>query len=124
MAILTSVKYVWSEAMIKGYRFHLDQSWWWIIQQLGLSKACKSSNNDVSVYLKCIFSSSFLKPDKVFHCFNDDLMTMKPGNKTFDTFIDDLLKTYVEQDPLFLPNIWVGLSFQRPQIVQRIVSKV
>ncbi|KAF0740339.1 MULE domain-containing protein, partial [Aphis craccivora] len=48
LAIHTSVKCVWLNAIIRDCRFNLTQSWWRTIQQLGLTKAYKSSNNDVS----------------------------------------------------------------------------
>lgn len=109
VAIHTSVKCVWPNAIIRGCRFHLAQSWWRKIQQLGLSKAY-SSNNDISDYLKCVFGLPFLKPEEVFDCFIDDLMTIKPVNTTVDIFCDYLLKTYIEEDALFPPNIWAEFA--------------
>uniref|UniRef100_A0A2S2P4T0 MULE transposase domain-containing protein n=1 Tax=Schizaphis graminum TaxID=13262 RepID=A0A2S2P4T0_SCHGA len=110
VAIHMSVKCVWPNAIIRGCRFHLAQSWWRKIQQLGLSKVYKSSNNDISDYLKCVFGLPFLKPEEVFDCFIDDLMTIKPVNTTVDKFCDYLLKTYIEQDALFPPNIWAEFA--------------
>jgi len=105
VAIHTFVKCVWLNANIRGCRFHLAQSWWRKIQQLGLSKAYKSSNNDISV-----FGLPFLKSEEVFDCFIDDLMTIKPVNKIVDNFCDYLLKTYIEQDALFPLNIWAEFA--------------
>jgi hypothetical protein len=90
VSIHTSVKCVWPNA-IKGCRFHLAQSWWQKIQQLGLSNAYKRSDNDISDYLKCVFDLPFLKPKEVFDCFIDDLMTIKPINTNVDKFCDYLL---------------------------------
>jgi len=59
VAIHMSVKCVWPNAIIRGCRFHLAQSWWQKIQQLGLSKAYKGSNNDINDYLKCVFGLHF-----------------------------------------------------------------
>jgi len=79
------------------------------IQQLDLSKAYKSFNNDINDYLKNIFGLPFLKPE-VFNCFIDDLMTIKPINATVDKFCDYLLKTYIELDALYPPNIWAEFA--------------
>lgn len=38
-------------------------------------------------------------------CFID-LITIKPVNKSFDNYCDNLLETYTVQDVLFPPNIW------------------
>ncbi|KAE9533104.1 hypothetical protein AGLY_009532 [Aphis glycines] len=64
----------------------------------------------VSDYLKCVFGLPFLKPEEVFDCFIDDLMTIKPINATVDQFCDYLLKTYTEEDALFPPNIWAEFA--------------
>jgi len=64
----------------------------------------------MSDYLKCVFGLPFLKPEEVFDCFIDDLMTIKPVNTTVDTFCVYLLKTYIEQDALFPPNIWAEFA--------------
>lgn len=42
----------------------------------------------------CAIGLPFLKPDKVFDCFIDDLMTFKPINATVDTFCNTILETY------------------------------
>jgi hypothetical protein len=68
-------------------------------------KTYKRSDNDISDYLKCVFGIPFLKPEEVFDCFIDDLMTIKPININVDKFYDYLLKTHIEQDALFPPNI-------------------
>jgi hypothetical protein len=51
-----------------------------------------------------------LKPEEVFDCFSDDLMTIKPINTNFDKFCNYFLKTYIEQDALFPPNIWAEFA--------------
>jgi hypothetical protein len=51
-----------------------------------------------------------LKPEEVFDCFIDDLITIKPINTNIDKFCDYLLKTYIEQDALFPPNIWAEFA--------------
>jgi hypothetical protein len=51
-----------------------------------------------------------LKPEEVFNCFIDDLITIKPINTNVDKFCDYLLKTYIEQDALFPPNIWAEFA--------------
>jgi len=53
-AIHYSILSVWPETNIKGCRFHLGQSWWWKIQNLGLTNEYKS-DFEFSKYLT-IFS--------------------------------------------------------------------
>jgi len=38
------------------------------------------------------------------------LLTIKPVNITVDKFCDYFLKTYIEQNALFLPNIWAEFA--------------
>lgn len=39
-----AIKQVYADDKIKKYRFHLGQSWWQTIQNLGLSKEYKSNS--------------------------------------------------------------------------------
>ena len=90
---------------------------------MGYQKEYKSSDNNISDYLKCVFDLLFLKPKRRLIFFIDDLMTIKPVNTTVDKFFDYLLKAYIEQDALFPSNIWTEFA-QQPQITPQIVVKV
>lgn len=61
--------------------------------------------NNNSDYLNHIFSLPFSKPDNVYNCFINDIMTNKPANTTTE-YNDFLLELYVDEDALFLLSIW------------------
>jgi len=103
-------------------KIYLAQSWWRKIQQLGLSKAYKSSNNDISDYLKCVFGLPFLNPEEVFDCFIDDLMTIKPVNTIVINFVIIFQKHTYSKMHYF--HLIFGPSLQQPQIAPQIVVKV
>lgn len=58
-AINNAARHVWPSIEVKGCRFHLGQSWYRKIQQLGLSNAYKKNNTDVCNFLKLFFGLLF-----------------------------------------------------------------
>jgi len=57
-AIHSAIAEVFPNAKISGCRFHLGQSWWRIIQSLGLTKMY-NTNTDESYFLKFFFGLHF-----------------------------------------------------------------
>ncbi|XP_050059707.1 uncharacterized protein LOC126550995 [Aphis gossypii] len=62
IAIHKAVCTVWTEAEIKGCRFHLGQSWWRKIQNLGLANEYKNKS-EIGLFLRICFGLPFLPPE-------------------------------------------------------------
>lgn len=89
-----------------GCRFHLTQSWWRNIQNLGLAKEYKDKDSECGRWLRWIFGLSLLRAEDVEDCFIEDLMTVMPPKA--QPFADYLVDTYVSQDSLFPPHLWAS----------------
>jgi len=81
IAIHNTVKLVWPSCAIKGCRFHLTQSWYRKIQELGLSVDYKQNN-----WLKHTFGLMYLNPEDVSDCFVFDLMSDMPDNHKYSQY--------------------------------------
>ncbi|KAE9543491.1 hypothetical protein AGLY_002291 [Aphis glycines] len=73
-AVLT----VWPNIILRGCRFHLSQSWWRKIQNLGLSIEYKNHSSEIGKWLKWIFGL-LLEPENVGTCFAVDFMGITNG---------------------------------------------
>lgn len=104
--MLTVVKEFFPDVIIKACRFHLGQSWWRKIQNLGLSKEFKKSGSDISKWLHHFFGLAFLSPEEVADCFAEDLIHDMPKDKKVEAFADYVLSTYVDDNALFPPTVW------------------
>jgi len=94
----------WPEIIIKGCRFHIAQSWWRKIQNLGLSNEYKQ-DSELGKYLKYFFGLPFLRPEEVADCFVEDLMSIQPNNQRIQEFMDYILNNYIDSAAIFPPNI-------------------
>lgn len=65
-AIHNAILEVWTQVNIQGCRFHLGQSWWRKIQQIGLTTEY-SKNDEIGRYLTYIFGLPFLNPEQVIY---------------------------------------------------------
>ena len=99
---------VWPLSYIRGCRFHLGQSWWKKIQNVGFSQGYKDSNSKISIFLKMFFGLPFLKPNEVSECFIDDIMPLQPNYEEVKIFTDYVLSTYIdEMEATFPPTVCV-----------------
>lgn len=74
-AIINAVSEMWTQTNISGCRFHLTQSWYRKIQEIGLSSVYKDESSEIGERLRNIFGLLFLNPeDYVSDFFTDDLM--------------------------------------------------
>lgn len=109
-AIHSSCSQVWNGAKILGCRFHLCQSWFRKIQELGLCKEYKSSNSAIGSYLRVLFGVQFLDPEEVEDFFNNELFYLMPDDSRVRNLISYLRTTYVSPASLFPPVIWACKS--------------
>ena len=105
--------------IIKGYQFHLGQSWWRKIQQLGLSTEYKDVNSEIGALLKNFFCLAFLDPVDVVKCFVEDFKTIQPEDERVQEFCEYIWNTYVARDSNSL--LIFGANFVRQQRVQQTV---
>jgi len=105
IAIHNAVKLVWPSCAIKGCRFHLIQSWYRKIQELGLIVDYKQNN-----WLKHTFGLMYLNPEDVSDCFVFDLMSDMPDNHKYSQYTDYLLETYIHENSKFPPKIWACMT--------------
>nr|CAI5865114.1 unnamed protein product [Callosobruchus analis] len=110
IAVHLSVEEVWQETQIIGCRFHLAQSWWRKIQQLGLASEYKNQQSPIGNWLNHLFGLTFLPPTEVGECFAQDFMSDKPQDSKVDQFTDYLVDTYIDSDSKFPPEIWADNS--------------
>ncbi|KAL4152805.1 hypothetical protein QTP88_000638 [Uroleucon formosanum] len=113
IAIHMAVESVWPTSQIRGCRFHLAQSWWRKIQNLGLSAIYKdtSSENETGNFLKLFFCLPFLRPIEVIDCFTDELMAIRPtGDNRIEEFMDYVFDNYISLEASFPPSIWAQFS--------------
>ncbi|KAE9529659.1 hypothetical protein AGLY_011755, partial [Aphis glycines] len=102
-AVLT----VWPNIILRGCRFHLSQSWWRKIQNLGLSIEYKNHSSEIGKWLKWIFDLlELLEPKNVGTCFAVDFMGIKPMDERIDKFCDYLVDTYIDENAIFPPYLW------------------
>ncbi|KAE9531464.1 hypothetical protein AGLY_010670 [Aphis glycines] len=100
---------IWPQIEIKGYIFHLCQSWWRKIQKIGLATEY-SKNDEIGKYLTYIFGLPFLHPEEVGDVFAIDLGELKPENDKLTEFSDYLVDNYIDEDSSFPPKIWAEMT--------------
>ncbi|KAL4091005.1 hypothetical protein QTP88_025749 [Uroleucon formosanum] len=113
IAIHMAVESAWPTSQIRGCRFHLAQSWWRKIQNLGFSAIYKdtSSENEIGNFLELFFGLPFLRPIEVIDCFTDELMAVRPtGDNRIEEFMDYVFDNYISPEASFPPSIWAQFS--------------
>lgn len=103
IAIHQAVLLIWPSVIIVGCRFHLIQSWYRKIQQLGLTLEYK--NND---WLKHSFGLTFLDPSEVSDCFSFDFMSDIPDDSRYGRYADYILENYIDENSNFPPSMWAS----------------
>lgn len=112
-AIHKSIYHAFPEVVVRGCRFHLGQSWYRKIQQLGLSAEYQKKNGnetEITNFLTYIFGLPFLHPEDVGEVFAFDLAEIKPENEKLTEFCDYLVDNYIGENSHFPPHIWAEHS--------------
>lgn len=108
-SIHSAVNRVWPSASIFGCRFHLAQSWYRKIQQLGLVSIYKQSHSNAK-WLHHLFGLPYLHPLKVSECYVNDFMAYLPSTDAFSRMSDYLVDNYIKEDATFPPSLWASNS--------------
>ncbi|XP_022182382.1 uncharacterized protein LOC111042170 [Myzus persicae] len=123
VSIHKAIQKIWPETLIKGCRFHLGQSWWRKMQDLGLAKEY-GTNGEVGNYLSYIFGLSFLSPDEVGDFFSFELSEIQPVDSKIVDFADYLVNNYISEESLFPPSIWAEKSSSLQRTTNAYVLKI
>lgn len=109
-AIHNAVNCTWPNVEIVGCRFHLSQSWFRKIQELGLVKEYKNKDSNVGKFLKYTFGLQYLQPNEVGDCIAFDLAAIQPDDERISVYLDYLIDNYVSETAVFPPEIWAAAS--------------
>ncbi|GFR68810.1 hypothetical protein ElyMa_002030500 [Elysia marginata] len=96
---------------LRGCLFHLKQSWWRKINQLGLATAFKDQQSEIGSFLRLTFGLPFLDFMDVFKSFAFDITLEAPVDERIDSYLDYLLKTYMHSSSLYPPTVWASSGF-------------
>ncbi|XP_025198937.1 uncharacterized protein LOC112597199 [Melanaphis sacchari] len=107
-AIHVALRQVWDDTKIFGCRFHLTQSWYRKIQELGLSNVYQNNKTEESKWLNHTFGLPFISPNEVSNCFIEDFMSSIPNDIRFQKYADYLVDTYICEEAKFPPIIWAA----------------
>jgi len=92
-AIINRVFEMWTQTNISGYRFHLTQSSYRKIQEIGLSSVYKDDSSEIGKWLRSILGLLFLNPEDVSDCFTEYFMSECPINERLQKFADYFVET-------------------------------
>jgi hypothetical protein len=112
ISAISSVQYVWPETELMCCRFHLGQSWFRQIQQLGLVQSYKDKNCDEGKWLTRFFGLSLLSAADVQDAFATDIMDDAPTSESCMKFADYVLNNYISDGAIFAPQLWAAVSNQ------------
>ena len=104
-SIHTALRQVWPSATLQGCRFHLHQSWFRRLANLGLKKVYGSKSAEGS-YLRSFFGLAFLSPDEVEDFFVNDFTQGEPDDEQVQRFSDYVYSTYISSSARFPPSLW------------------
>lgn len=110
LAIHNACIETWPTVTIIGCRFHLCQSWFKKIQQLGLVVEYKDKDSVIGKFLKLIFGIHFLNPDQVGDFFVNAIFGEMPDDERLKRFCDYLVETYIDEHSTFPPKVWASMT--------------
>ena len=112
IAMLKAVKCVFKQVTIKGCKFHLGQSWWRKIKDLGLASTYSNRKSPLSKWLRGLFGLAMLPAALVQSTFKLYSSARFIRNKTnaVTQLCKYLRSTYVFESSTFNPSMWAGLD--------------
>ena len=111
-SMMKAIKTQFKGCQILGCRFHLGQSWWRKIKNLGLSQEYKDVKSKVGQWLRGVFGLALLPHELVPKAFNAyiNLKHMKNPCAKVKKFIDYLKHNYISPKSQFPPKMWAGIK--------------
>ena len=101
---------------LRGCLFHLKQSWWRKIQEVGLSSEYKNSESAVGRFLKSTFGLPFLDFLEVCDCFTFDVICEAPEGDAVSRYIEYLTRMYITSTSSFPPHLWASSDVNQKRI--------
>ena len=83
---MSAVNTVFPQAALRGFRFHLGQSWWRRMQSLGLSEGYKQKSTPEAKWLIQFYGLSLLPANEVEVAFVEDVVSDMPDDERFRKF--------------------------------------
>ncbi|KAE9525843.1 hypothetical protein AGLY_014069 [Aphis glycines] len=96
---------VWPLIKIQRCHFHLGQSWWRKIQELGLTSEYINKSSEIGTFLKYIFGLPYRNPDMVGKFYDYELFSIQPLNEQLRKFTDYLVDNYIDSSSHFPPEM-------------------
>ena len=112
-ALINSFKKQFPLCNVKGCGFHLGQSWWRKIKELGLTPAYRSPSSAEGKWLRGLFGLPLVPQLITRQVFADYCGTKEgksPRLKRFQKYIKD---TYISKAATFQPSLWADLEGPR-----------
>lgn len=113
MAIHVAVKKIRPNIEIVGCKFHLTQSWFRKIQNLGIVSDYKNKDSEIGKWLRWTFGLLYLDAPEVENCFVEDLYSVIPQNEKVIKYADYLVDNYISDEAIFKPEIWASCTNSR-----------
>ena len=112
IAMLKAVKCVFKHVTIKGCKFHLGQSWWRKVKDLGLASTYSNRKSPLSKWLRGLFGLAMLPAALVPSTFKLYSSARFLRNKTnaVKQLCKYLRSNYVLETSTFVPSLWAGLD--------------
>ena len=95
---------------VQGCRFHLGQSWWKKMKNLGLSRRYRTAGSPEGRWLRGVFGLPLLPAmmvKKAFNLYCKTRLGKKPELKQFQTY---LYSTYIKSNAPFPIAMWADLQ--------------
>ena len=113
--LIKAFKHALPSANIQGCRFHLGQSWWKHIEQLGLAKTYKDASTRDGRWLRRCFSLKMLPADMVEAVFEHSVRLGRLDKAI--PFVEYLRKYYILKDSAFPQPVGPDLPSKRQIMV-------
>ena len=93
-------------------RFHLGQSWFRQIQQLGLGQVYKDKNCAEGKWLTRFIGLSLLPAADIQDAFATDIMDDAQTSQSCIKFADYVLNNYISDEAIVAPHLWAAAPNQ------------
>ena len=112
LAMVKAVKSVFRRSHIKGCKFHLGQSWWRKIKELGLSPIYRNMKSAHGKWLRGLFGLSLLPPSAVPNVFLEYSSSrfLRQPTEQIKKMVQYLKTYYCTICASFKPEMWAGLD--------------
>ena len=112
LAMVKAVKSVFRGCHIKGCKFHLGQSWWRKIKELGLSPIYRNMKSAHGKWLRGLFGLSLLPPSAVPNVFLEYSSSrfLRQPTEQINKMVQYLKTYYCIISASFKPEMWAGLD--------------